>query len=34
MAKNTDAATTFEAAKVGILKNWSGSIGESLCDSM
>ncbi len=32
--KNTAAATTFDAANVGILKNDSGSIGYSRLDSI
>ena len=34
MAKNTAAATTLAALKVGMRKNDSGSIGDSRCDSM
>ena len=34
MAKNTAAASMFAAAKVGMRKKDSGSIGDSRCDSM
>ena len=33
MAKNTAAATTFAAAKVGMRKKDRGSMGDSRCDS-